>query len=307
MMIIPINSFEIWILIYVFLIGLCIGSFLNVVILRNLADESIVFPPSKCPKCLNKLKWYHNIPIFSYVFLKGKCAFCHETISVQYPIIEFLNAVAYGVLFLKYGLSLNLIFYFIFTSICIVIFMTDIKEKVIFTSHTYILTILGLAYNFLNKNLLNSVLGAIVGFLFLEILTFIIYKVIKKRAFGEGDSYVLMGLGAIFGFKSLFNIVIFSLCIQVISVMPQFLSGLIKKKEYILILFLLIFAISTILSYFYPNNIINIIILFLSGISSCYRLLKIAKLNTDIKQFPFAPSLILGAIIYYFTTFFFLG
>lgn len=306
-MITQINNIEIWLLVYIFVIGLCIGSFLNVVILRGLADESIVFPPSKCPKCLNKLKWYHNIPIFSYVFLRGKCAFCHEKISIQYPIIEFLNGLIYGALFLKYGLCLNLLFYFIFASLFIVIFMTDIKEKVIFTSHTYILTFFGLLYNFLNKNLIDSVLGGLVGFIFLEIITFFIYKIIKKRAFGEGDSYVLMGLGAIFGFKSLLNIIILSFLVQVVSVLPQFLKGLLEKKEYCLISMLSIFAVAAILSHFYPNNIINIAVLFLSGILSCLKLLKMTKISNDIKQFPFAPSLILGGLIYYFTTIFFLG
>ncbi len=306
-MTLPINSFNMLIFIYIFIVGLCIGSFLNVVILRGLADESIVFPPSKCPKCLNKLKWYHNIPILSYVFLRGKCAFCHEKISIQYPIIEFLNGLIYGALFLKYGLCLNLLFYFIFASLFIVIFMTDIKEKVIFTSHAYILTFFGLLFNFLNKNLVDSVLGSLVGFIFLEIITFFIYKIIKKRAFGEGDSYVLMGLGAIFGLKSLLNIIILSFLVQVVSVLPQFLKGLLEKKEYCLILMLSIFAVAAILSNFYPNNMINIAVLFLSGILSCYKLLKITKLNNDIKQFPFAPSLILGGLIYYFTTIFFLG
>lgn len=306
-MTLPINSFNMLIFIYIFIVGLCIGSFLNVVILRGLADESIVFPPSKCPKCLNKLKWYHNIPILSYVFLRGKCAFCHEKISIQYPIIEFLNGLIYGALFLKYGLCLNLLFYFIFASLFIVIFMTDIKEKVIFTSHAYILTFFGLLFNFLNKNLVDSVLGSLVGFIFLEIITFFIYKIIKKRAFGEGDSYVLMGLGAIFGLKSLLNIIILSFLVQVVSVLPQFLKGLQEKKEYCLILMLSIFAVAAILSNFYPNNMINIAVLFLSGILSCYKLLKITKLNNDIKQFPFAPSLILGGLIYYFTTIFFLG
>lgn len=306
-MIISTNNFEIWILIYILLIGLCIGSFLNVVILRSLKDESIVFPPSKCPKCLSKLKWYHNIPIVSYIFLRGKCAFCHEKISIQYPIIEFFNAVAYGFLFLKYGLCLNLLFYFIIASLFIVIFMTDIKEKVVFTIHTYILTILGLVYNFINKNLLDSIIGLIVGFLFLEIITFILSKIIKKRAFGEGDSYVLMSLGAIFGFKSLLNIIILSFFVQVVSVLPQFLKGLLEKKEYCLISMLSIFAVAAILSHFYPNNILNIAVLFLSGILSCLKLLKMTKISNDIKQFPFAPSLILGGLIYYFTTIFFLG
>ena len=147
-------------------------------------------------------------------------------------------------------------------------------------------------------------MGSLVGFIFLEIITFFIYKIIKKRAFGEGDSYVLMGLGAIFGLKSLLNIIILSFLVQVVSVLPQFLKGLLEKKEYCLIS---IFAVAAILSNFYPNNMINIAVLFLSGILSCYKLLKITKLNNDIKQFPFAPSLILGGLIYYFTTIFFLG
>ena len=78
------NYFLFWIC----LIGLCLGSFYNVVILRSLSEESLVFPPSKCPKCQNRLKPWHNIPVFSYIFLKGKCAFCKEKISIQYPIIE---------------------------------------------------------------------------------------------------------------------------------------------------------------------------------------------------------------------------
>ena len=71
------------ILAFVFCIGTIIGSFLNVVILRAFSGESIVLPPSKCPKCGNKLKWWHNIPILSYLLLRGKCYFCHDKISIQ--------------------------------------------------------------------------------------------------------------------------------------------------------------------------------------------------------------------------------
>ena len=63
---------------FIFIIGLCVGSFMNVVILRTVSEESIVFPGSKCPKCQTPLKWYHNIPVFSYLFLRGKCGFCKE-------------------------------------------------------------------------------------------------------------------------------------------------------------------------------------------------------------------------------------
>lgn len=76
---------------FVFVTGACIGSFLNVVALRGLSGESIVFPASHCTKCGKELNWYTNIPIVSWIFLKGKCEFCKEPISPQYPIVEGLN------------------------------------------------------------------------------------------------------------------------------------------------------------------------------------------------------------------------
>ena len=81
-------DFNSYLMFWVCVFGLCLGSFYNVVILRSLSGESIVFPPSKCPKCGNKLKPWHNIPVLSYIFLRGKCHFCKEPISILYPIIE---------------------------------------------------------------------------------------------------------------------------------------------------------------------------------------------------------------------------
>ena len=74
---------ESYILFWIALVGLCMGSFYNVVILRSLTGESIVIPPSKCPKCNSRLKPWHNIPVLSYIFLRGKCAFCKTRISFQ--------------------------------------------------------------------------------------------------------------------------------------------------------------------------------------------------------------------------------
>ena len=79
---------ENYILFWICIIGLCFGSFFNVVILRSLSNESIVFPGSKCPNCEHKLFWWHNIPVLSYIILRGKCYFCKEKISIQYPVIE---------------------------------------------------------------------------------------------------------------------------------------------------------------------------------------------------------------------------
>ncbi len=86
-----------------FIFGILIGSFLNVVIYRIPKNESIVFPSSKCQSCGNSLKWYHNIPIFSWVFLGGKCAFCKDKISVQYPVVEFVTGLIFVAIYMKLG------------------------------------------------------------------------------------------------------------------------------------------------------------------------------------------------------------
>ena len=139
--------FSITILAFIFIIGLVIGSFLNVVILRTVSEESIVFPASKCPKCQTPLKWYHNIPVLSYICLRGKCAFCKEHISLQYPIVELLTGCLFVGLFIRFcnpfdplfGLSSmnpigwNQVFLYItsliVTGLFIAIAGTDILEK----------------------------------------------------------------------------------------------------------------------------------------------------------------------------------
>ena len=138
------------VLTFIFLVGLCVGSFLNVVILRAFSNESIAFPGSKCPSCQKSLKWYHNIPIISYLLLKGKCAFCEDKISIQYPIIELITGILFVAVFLQFGLGFNGLFMLAFTSLFIVLAVTDIREKVVFDFHTYTLVVLGLIYNLFN-------------------------------------------------------------------------------------------------------------------------------------------------------------
>jgi leader peptidase (prepilin peptidase)/N-methyltransferase len=132
---------------YAFIIGLCVGSFLNVASLRALKGEEIVVTPSHCPKCGKDLKWYHNIPLFSYIFLGGKCGFCKEKISPQYPFVEFINGFLYLAIFLIYGISFKTLFLCILVSFFVLITITDIKERVVFDFHTYPVVILGLLYN----------------------------------------------------------------------------------------------------------------------------------------------------------------
>ena len=87
----------VWILVFVF--GLVVGSFLTVVGLRLLSGESIVFPPSKCPNCNTKLKWYDDIPVLAYILLLGKCRYCRKPISIQYPIVEAITGLSFLFIF----------------------------------------------------------------------------------------------------------------------------------------------------------------------------------------------------------------
>jgi len=113
--------------IFIFILGLLIGSFLNVVIFRVPKNESIVFPASHCQSCKTPLKWYHNIPVFSWLFLKGQCAFCGEKISKQYPIVEILNAMIYLLLFYKLGLVWYLPFVMATFSALLALVMIDFE------------------------------------------------------------------------------------------------------------------------------------------------------------------------------------
>lgn len=101
--------------IFAFAFGAAIGSFLNVIIYRLPREESIAFPPSHCPTCDEPIKWYDNIPILSYLLLNGRCRKCNSSISIQYPIVEFLTAILFVLLLHKFGLAPTLFTYIIFS------------------------------------------------------------------------------------------------------------------------------------------------------------------------------------------------
>ena len=153
-----------YILFWISIIGLCFGSFINVVILRSLSGESLVFPNSKSPKCKTQLKPWHNIPVFSYIFLRGKCAFCKEKISIQYPLIELLTMVLFALSYIKFGFEWKTLFSIIICSTLLIMTMTDLKEKLVDCNIAIGLAIVGLLYNgFVNHIWLDSIYGLLAG------------------------------------------------------------------------------------------------------------------------------------------------
>jgi leader peptidase (prepilin peptidase) / N-methyltransferase len=118
-------------LVVVFIIGLCLGSFLNVCIARFPENKSIVKPRSYCPHCKKSIKWYDNIPVLSYLFLRGKCRFCKKRISLIYPLVELITAFVFLFLYDRFGLNLDLLKYSILFFLLIVVSGIDIKYHAI--------------------------------------------------------------------------------------------------------------------------------------------------------------------------------
>lgn len=154
----------------VFAYGLVIGSFLNVLIYRIPRSESIVFPSSHCPKCSNRLKWYDNIPVISFIILKGRCRYCESRISIQYPLIELANASSYLVLYIVTGLTIEFFFLALLTSILLTIAAIDIKQQIIPDSlviSIFLLTVIYRAASYFlyadTMNLKEGILGALLG------------------------------------------------------------------------------------------------------------------------------------------------
>lgn len=310
------------ILLLVFITGLCIGSFLNVVILRALSEESIVFPASKCPKCQTPLKWWHNIPVLSYIFLRGKCAFCKEKISIQYPIIELVTGIVFTLVFLKFGLSIETLLIWAISSMMIVLAGTDIKEKVVFDVHTF--TFIGLAivntlyltgvasflsHKFVYSLLITAAIGAVVGAVILELCARAGYLVAGTRAFGEGDTFIAFGLGALLGWKLLLVTLALSVVIQVILFLPLFIKQLIQSKEWktltsftIFVLYAIVFCIMQQYKIALLTNAIiypiGAILLCVLGIATCAFIFKGLREHPENRTYmPFGPALVLAGLI----------
>ena len=200
-----------------FALGLLLGSFLNVCIARLPKDESIVFPASRCPKCLAPIKFYDNIPVLSYLFLGGRCRSCREPISFKYPFVELLTAVVTALLVYKWGGSpIWLAVCLLSAYVLIVVSVIDFETMMISDAFSLSLFALGLAGSFFNpyfqggwgERLAASAIGAAAGAGFIWALALLGKKIYKKEAVGEGDIFLMGGIGALCGWQGVFTAVI---------------------------------------------------------------------------------------------------
>lgn len=189
------------ILIYLFIFGLFLGSFYNVVALRLCKNESIIFPGSHCLKCNHSLAWYELIPVFSYIGLKGKCRACKSHISIQYPLIELLTGILFAFSYYLFGFSLETIVSIILSSIVIIILITDLKHFVILDEVLIIGTILmAIIYGFMGfEILINKLIGGMVIFGIMLLVKLVGDFAFKQESLGWGDVKLSFVAGFILG------------------------------------------------------------------------------------------------------------
>jgi len=179
-------------------LGLCLGSFLNVCILRLPHDMSLLTPPSTCPRCKHPIAWRDNIPVVSWLLLKGRCRHCREPISAQYPVIEVAVGVIWVAALMLYGVSMHALAGALFGTLLLGIAITDARHYLIPDEYTWGGLVLGLALSLAGgvEGFLHAVLGAGVGFALLFGVAQAGRWAFKEEAMGGGDIKMMAMVGS---------------------------------------------------------------------------------------------------------------
>lgn len=189
-----------------FVYGLCIGSFLNVCIYRIPASKSLIRPGSSCPSCNTPIKFYDNIPVVSYLILRGKCRSCQSGISFRYPFVEILTGLAWALCYYRFGISAESAVMVVFLSVLILITFIDIDHRII----PDIISLPGIPLFFLAAvfftplDLKSSLIGILVGGGSLFLVAEGYYLLTKNEGMGGGDIKLLAMIGALIGWKGVF-------------------------------------------------------------------------------------------------------
>ena len=240
-------------------LGLCVGSFLNVVAYRlpvmmernwklechqfleldppefdkNLLAMNLATPASACPKCGHKLHFWENIPVISYLFLKAKCSSCGEKISIQYPLVELLTGISSVIVADTYGVSLQTLAALCFTWALIALTLIDLKKQLLPDNITLPLLWCGLFLSFfeLFTDLESSVTGAMAGYLILWSVYYLFKLLTRKEGMGFGDFKLLAALGAWTGYSYLPQIILVSSVVGSVTGIAMLVAGRTKHRQ----------------------------------------------------------------------------
>lgn len=202
-----------YLLTIIFIFGSMIGSFLNVVILRlPLPAASVVFPASHCPKCLAPLRWFENIPIISWLVLRGKCAHCNTSIAAQYPIVELCTGLLGVANTVVFGFTPAAVGYFLFSAALITIIWIDIHHQIIPDIISLPGIVIGFGFSFFSPLVTwqDSLYGLLAGGGIFFAIAYGYFLIRKQEGLGGGDVKLLAMLGAFLGWQSLLFIILVS-------------------------------------------------------------------------------------------------
>lgn len=223
---------------YVFagFLGACVGSLLNVCIIRIPREESVVWPPSHCRSCSHHISWWENIPLVSYIILKGRCRDCKRPISVQYPLVELLTILlSMATWWYFHSVRFYLAYFFLLVAPLIVITFIDLAHRVIPNVISLPGIIAGMGVHVLvagksrfQEAAIDSVLGIVIGGGFLYLVAFLYEKIKKVEGLGGGDVKLAAMLGAFFGWRASIFILLVS---SVLGSIVGLIFILITKKN----------------------------------------------------------------------------
>jgi leader peptidase (prepilin peptidase) / N-methyltransferase len=199
------------VLLTITLLGLCIGSFLNVCAYRLPLGESVVHPRSRCTSCGRMLTWFDNLPVVSWFVLGGRCRTCKKPVSWMYPAVEIVTALVFAVTYLTYGLTLLTVVRVIFACALIVLFVTDLQHKILPNVITLPGIVIGFACSvFLPPGWVSSLIGMLVGGGVLFAIAEAYYRVRGQEGLGMGDVKLLAMIGAFLGWKLVLLTLVFA-------------------------------------------------------------------------------------------------
>ena len=251
-------------LIFVVILGGLWGSFANVCIYRLPKGKGVVSGRSHCPKCKKEIVWQDNIPIISYLILKGKCRKCKRKISSQYPMVEMINILLFLIIYFLFGISLTTILLMILSLSFLITFFIDLKHFIIPNSLTFSMMILGFIKSFdpnldsIFPNYINSLIGGFFGYGIIFSIIFFYKQIRKKEGMGLGDAKLLAVIGFWFGWIAIPFVLFLSSIFALVSVIPDLIKK--NKKMTSQIPFGPYIILATIFYLVFRNNFISIII-----------------------------------------------
>lgn len=219
-----------YIVFLLFVFGLIMGSFYYVVGTRLPNNESLIKPASHCTFCNHTLKWYELIPVFSFLFLKGKCHQCHQKLSKEYILYELFTGILFMISYLKFGFSYEFFVSLLLSSLVVLIFITDFKYMIILDSPLVVVSILLFILRIFYFGITNALINLGYGFLTFLLMLFIGYigkMLFKREALGGGDIKLSFVLGMALGFQYALMSLIFSTFLA----LPYAIGSMLLKKD----------------------------------------------------------------------------